>query len=442
MSDDDSINNQYSCNVCNKEFKYKSWLQQHMKNKKCINGIKKDISDQYKCEKCNSVFVHNKNLQRHIKNNSCKQIKYKHKELASINVQNTSEEVLIVNGDRNIVSNDTYNININLSIPGLIRPLGLEDVTFLDKKEMIEILLSDNPELELLSRLPKNKENMNYFKYSIKEPFINYLDSSDSIKAIQEKKFEQKYYMNAHILLNVLFYLCKDDMNIFKCDIIANKLYNKSINNFYINQSSSFIPEEIINDLKAVINMLIRTKVNKDLTNFISKINDDINFKNLVSEKLDETNNLIKDVNEDMKSFYKKGIDKKDYKFMKDKEVVIKPKTEDDTGDELDELIEIHNKDKNDKEFEERVLNEIKRYEFRDIHRTLKNIKDHVERINKNMIDIKVLEEAKKRYLKIKIDEAKEYKKQLIKNLEKSIEDIESRDHDIDEELHFIESMN
>ena len=63
------------CKVCNKEFKYNSWLNQHMKNKKCSHGIKPNIMKQYSCNDCKRIFSHNKNLQRHINNNSCKYYK-------------------------------------------------------------------------------------------------------------------------------------------------------------------------------------------------------------------------------------------------------------------------------------------------------------------------------------------------------------------------------
>ncbi len=145
----------YTCLVCAKEFEYKSRYDIHMKNKKCSQGITPEQAKNYKCTICNKEYSSKFNLNRHM-DTICKKN------------QNNNIQVENLNGDNNIVgnTNNINNINININVsPEFIRPFGLEDITFLSQDEMLEILLSNDPELCLLNKLTKNKENINFFHF-------------------------------------------------------------------------------------------------------------------------------------------------------------------------------------------------------------------------------------------------------------------------------------
>ena len=59
----------YKCDLCDKEFKLKKYLDQHLNKKNNCN-----IITDYKCESCNRYFKHKKNLTLHQNNNTCGKI--------------------------------------------------------------------------------------------------------------------------------------------------------------------------------------------------------------------------------------------------------------------------------------------------------------------------------------------------------------------------------
>lgn len=422
----------YSCDVCSKEFKFNSDYERHIKNKKCSQGIKPEDGKRFKCIICNKSFTRKFSLKRHM-DSICK--KEEGVGANNVNVEN-------INGDNNIVGNNNninnINVNININnIPNFIRPFGMEDITFLKHTEMLSILLSNDPELVLLSKLTNNKENINFFKFNIKEPYVNYLESVNGIKPIPESIFEQMYYERIHLLLDVIFFVCKKNLPLLKKYEIGCKLYSTS--KFVENKNGKIIPEDSIPYIKALLNMITRSKMGKNIKTFIETYNIDEDYQNNVTMKLDETNDLIKAVEKDLNSVYKIGIDKKDFKFMKDLDPKEEKKKEDENNNnELDEILKSHQKNIKDKDYNARVQNELKRLEFLELHDTLKNIKEQVLRVKNQLVSKEIFIDAVKLYIKKIKDKEEEQKKILIKQLIEQGEDIKSRDNDIEQELNFL----
>ena len=56
----------YKCELCNKSFLYKIYLERHKNNKKPCNMI-----DKYECNDCNKCFKQKKNLLDHQEKEIC-----------------------------------------------------------------------------------------------------------------------------------------------------------------------------------------------------------------------------------------------------------------------------------------------------------------------------------------------------------------------------------
>lgn len=61
--------NEFVCKLCNKQFDYKSKLDEHLNRKKlCDNTYNKDenLIGKFKCELCDKTFTRNSTLNNHI----------------------------------------------------------------------------------------------------------------------------------------------------------------------------------------------------------------------------------------------------------------------------------------------------------------------------------------------------------------------------------------
>ena len=437
----------YVCDVCDKKFDYNSQLKQHKKNKKCSQGIKKENNIvEYKCDNCNTFFKYKRSLERHTNKNSCSKIKFNSSVQRTVNKEtkqnaSTSESLVNINGDHNTnnitnqnttnnITNNNNNKNVTINI---IRPLGCEDVTFLDNEDMQEILTAEDAELTLLRKISENDENINCFKYNIKDEYISYVKNKKrrdmilEIVPVAEKSYEEFFYLIAYRLLNVIFYLCKDTISLALCDDIALNIYRNKF-------SSRIVPNEIENDLKAIINSALRKNAKNKIQKFITTHKADSSVNKKLSDEMANTYNLYNEVQKDLERVFKDGVKKRDFKFLKkNKQTVENNDSEvDNEGDsDSEELIA----SMNSLSFEQKVLEELERLEFRELHNTLHNFKEHAKRIINKEVDITALDEAKKRYKAKKEKEAEEQKAALIAGMKKmKSQYIAERDVDFNDE--------
>ena len=331
---------------------------------------------------------------------------------------------------------------------------------------------------ELLTNILKNigcsycqeyeyQENINYFKFNVKDPYVSYVkakkhtDLTLDIIPVSEKTFEEHFYLIAHKLLNVIFYLCKDKLPVLVCDDITENLFSTKINKFYNANEQMCVPAHIEDDVKAIINASSRAKMKGKIEKFVKNHENDKTIKCNVNTILKQTNDLYNNVKKDLENIYRDDIDNiddidgidginktKNFVFLED----IKGTTETghnnastdghniydiDETEETDELnILINSTPKYT--FEELVSNEVKRIEFRNIHNTLKNYKTQVERLELNKVDNKVLQEAKKRYKDIVKQKSETTKALFIAEMKNAYKvDMNARNTDIDDELEF-----
>ena len=451
-----------TCNKCQQEFTYDANYQKHLELNTCIQ--------KYKCTICNSIFLKKFNLQRHINNNSCDKTKFinkctnnsnvgillNHIVSSTITIQDSHETITNVENIENIDqianANNVENINnivnvgnvanvanvasvanigsvdtinINVTLPNFIRPLGLEDVTFLNTAEMLSVLSNENPEIMLLRKLNKKYENINFFKYNINHQYVSYLESILEIVSISDKSFEQKVFANAHLLLNALFYLSKDKISFHTAESIAYNLYNKSYNkNANIMNKNLTIPDSVIDDVKSHIYFGAYKKMKKNIEKFVENIKKDKTLKDNINNKLNTTVNLLINVKKDMSSLYKAGLDKIDIKFLEDLDF-----TKDENKEKLNDPIIYDNY----------VKNEVARFEFRYKHNTLYNFIEQVKRIDYNRVDEKVLKTATAIFMKKKKEDAhNDYINEKLHREKYINSEILQRDIDIDEELEII----
>jgi len=439
-----------TCNKCQQEFTYDANYQKHLELNTCIQ--------KYKCTICNSIFLKKFNLQRHINNNSCDKTKFinkctnnsnvgillNHIVSSTITIHDSHEKISNVENIENIDqianANNVENINnvgsvasiasvntinINVTFPNFIRPLGLEDVTFLNIAEMLSILSNENPEIMLLRKLNKKYENINFFKYNINHQYVSYLESILEIVSISDKSFEQKVFTNAHLLLNTLFYLSKDKISFHTAESIAYNLYNKSYNkNANIMNKNLTIPDSVIDDVKSHIYFGSYKKMKKNIENFVENIKKDKTLKDNVNNKLNTTLELLINVKKDMSSLYKAGLDKTNIKFLEDLDF-----TKDENKEKLNDPILYDNY----------VKNEVARIEFRCKHNTLYNFIEQVKRIDYNRVDEKVLKSATAIFMKKKKEDAQnDYINENLDREKYINSEILQRDNDINEELELI----
>ena len=119
----------YKCQLCNKEFSEKRYLDQHNKKKKQCN-----IHTDYQCIKCNKYFRYKKNLKEHL-NKICIDINNYDNEIIDNNENNiikSIKSIIIssINDDMKIELINKYNIKLNNE---QIKAILLSDMEINDK---------------------------------------------------------------------------------------------------------------------------------------------------------------------------------------------------------------------------------------------------------------------------------------------------------------------
>ena len=251
----------YKCNKCNKEFKYKSKLDEHNNRKKsCIS------KNHYNCNICKSNFKYQSDYLRHEKTK---------KHITNYNISNSNNVII---GDNNNIQNNIIHLTLNTNSfvntdmsyigRGIINDIGNIYSDTLDNKYLTDndkTILLFNEVINILEKLHFNigiEENHNLkillvfpaLKKSVYENLILEIDQNT-------KKITWKSVDYHTILTNILDHLL----------ILNNRFKNQNYIKFVkflntqliINQNSSKELEPIINKKLSQMYINFNIKQNK-----------------------------------------------------------------------------------------------------------------------------------------------------------------------------------
>jgi hypothetical protein len=240
---------------------YKSSLDKHDLCKKDNNELdkcNKQKQDNNYCDKCHKYFYNKSNLNKHLRNNICDKINEKN------NIPN-----MIVN---NTINNNQINNQININI-SYIKGFDEEwDVSKIDNKKRLEILLSNSKFSKILDNILQNNVNLNVIL-------------NDDNVGIVYKNEKNKY------------------------EIMKNKdIIEKSMDKVYKHLKDFY--NEIINDN---INDLSESSLKYELNELEKKYN---NFF-----KLEEAKNIVKNSFSHIYNTYKEEAEEKYNKLLEDEKI-------------------------------------------------------------------------------------------------------------------------
>ena len=254
-----------TCNRCNKVFKYPSQLNRHLNGK--IKCKKKEID--YLCQHCNKSYSSKSNLNKHIttcknnllKNNNSSQsnqpaplandnsmnmlidvmknlVELITKQVNTGNIQNISNLLQAPNSNihidasnnqenntNNITINTINTININTSEvdADFIYPFGYENIKFIPKEEMINILKSPIGAQLALEKTYSNLENSNFYKKNANKELITMITKDMSIKIDKCDDFNNKIANHGTFLMERMLMECDEHLEFQdKMAILAN----------------------------------------------------------------------------------------------------------------------------------------------------------------------------------------------------------------------------
>lgn len=113
----------FKCDLCDKSFEYKAFLERHKNNKKPCNKL----NESYNCKICKSKFYHKSHLERHEKTK-------KH-----INIENQYN----IDMSTNINIENQYNNNINVNLT-VINGFSETNIDILQSGDIEHLLLYED----------------------------------------------------------------------------------------------------------------------------------------------------------------------------------------------------------------------------------------------------------------------------------------------------------
>ena len=351
-----------TCPKCKNKFRFPSLLKTHLKESVRCGINESEISNLYNaineekinnnrnnkcvCIHCNSSFTRNSSLLLHNKTSKCGKLQQSLQVLARptaltveyvdnitsleeakniiknniLNAQTNTQPIIpqnITNNTNNTNSNNNtinniQNITINQNI-NIINPFSCESIPNLPFKEMLKILKSEKPEIEILKLVYSDIQNNNFFKYNLNKQGVAYLTVNNSIDTVQEKQFRQNILENSKDLLKTMLLICTKKLSIKDASYIysridnietmlKNAIYNKTSKQ---NDNDKDLKEAIYdNDLTNYLESQFRqnSKNNKKkLTDFVSNVNDNPEVKEKFYKSIEDSKTKKYNQNEMLK---------------------------------------------------------------------------------------------------------------------------------------------
>lgn len=355
-----------TCPKCKNKFRFPSLLKTHLKESVRCGISDSEISNLYNaineekinnnrnnkcvCTHCNSSFTRNSSLLLHNKTSKCGKSQQSLLALArptaltveyvdnitsleeakniiknnilnvQTNTQPNTQPIIpqnITNNTNNTNSNNNtinniQNITINQNI-NIINPFSCESIPNLPFKEMLKILKSEKPEIEILKIVYSDIQNNNFFKYNLNKQGVAYLTVNNSIDTVQEKQFRQNILENSKDLLKTMLLICTKKLSIKDASYIysridnietmlKNAIYNKTSKQ---NDNDKDLKEAIYdNDLTNYLESQFRqnSKNNKKkLTDFVSNVNDNPEVKEKFYKSIEDSKTKKYNQNEMLK---------------------------------------------------------------------------------------------------------------------------------------------
>lgn len=257
--------NKYLCKYCNKPYSTKSNLNQHFKtckikkengnnnnnnseNNNSVN-INNDVRNKQQIDTLKSIIellladiVKNDNNNTNTLLTNIANIINGNSSNSNVtpntsNTSNTSNTVITnsgnTNNNNNITINNVQNVqnvqNIQNNITTLaigeemIYPFGYEDIKFIPKEEMINILKSPIGAQLALEKTYSKLENTNFYKKNTNKDFVTTLTKDMTIKVDTGEDFKEKIAKHGIILMERMLYECDNDLEFKdKMAILAN----------------------------------------------------------------------------------------------------------------------------------------------------------------------------------------------------------------------------
>ena len=317
-----------TCPKCNTTFKFPSFLKTHITNSvRCklneieiidfYKTIKESKTNTFNCKHCKSSFTRNATLLYHNKNSKCGKshqniqtnvisriltteeidnitLEEAKNLLRNQNVANTQPIITTnITNNNNSNSNNTINniqnITINQNI-NIINPFTNESIPNLSFGEMLNLLESKKPEIEILKLVYSDIQNNNFFKYNMNKQGVAYLTSNNSIDTVQEEQFRQNILKNSKDLLKTMLLICTKNLSIKKASVIYSR-----IDNIETMLKDAVYDIDLTNYLESQFRQNSKNN-KKKLTDFVSNVNDNQEIKEKFYKTIEE-NKIVKDNN-------------------------------------------------------------------------------------------------------------------------------------------------
>ena len=274
-----------TCPKCNTKFEYTSYLKRHLlKSSRCKlnileieNIIKKKDSDII-CSHCNRKFTKQSSLVFHNKNSQCGKsqinIKSKIKDNIQINI--------IQNKDKNIINKTN-----------IINPFTSEITSTLSFDEMVKLLDSTKPEINIIKLVYSLIQNKNFFKSNIGKQYISYLTLTNTIDMVKENVFKDLILKNSIELLKIMLIDCVKKLS--NQEFIKNYI---KINNIEKQIKDNTYEDKELKDYLFIHLTQNSKNIKKALKHFTNNINDDIklkenSIKNIEEQSIIKSNKII-----------------------------------------------------------------------------------------------------------------------------------------------------
>jgi len=224
------------------------------------------------------------------------------------NSNNTTNNNTTNNNTTNNTTNITNNNNNSPTIYPIIYPFGYENLSFLSRKEMLNILTSPTCLSDAMEKIFSRQEHKSYYKRNANRPQIAVINKQFNTKIYTDREFKNEMIKTLLMAIQRMFYICKNDLDFDEQVILWQniKILKTNYTDCLTIKNEKDLPSNVKTIMDNIYNLVLGDKeienVYDNFTLFKNKITKDTKYKEALLNLLQSIIKELEDYNNDLEN--------------------------------------------------------------------------------------------------------------------------------------------